>query len=89
MTESRAPQRTSISQATSVGEIGEFWDTHSLAEHWDETYQVDIEVRAERRRRITLAPDVYTEIETQARREGILPETLVNLWLVERLRKAS
>lgn len=89
MSESKDPQRTSISQAASVGEIGEFWDTHSLADHWDETHEVDIEVRAERRRRITLAPDVYTKIETQARRKGIRPETLVNLWLVERLQKVS
>ncbi len=55
----------------------------------DETDEVDIEVRAERRRRITLAPEIYSEVEELARRKGILTETLVNLWLAERLRKAS
>lgn len=70
-------------------EIAEYWDTHSLADHWDETKEVDIEVRAERRRRVTLAPEVYSEVESQARRQGLLPETLVNLWLVERLQKAT
>jgi hypothetical protein len=81
--------RTSISNAISVAEIGEFWDTHSLADHWSETREVDLEVRAERRRRVTLSPDIYTQVETQAQRQGLLPETLVNLWLLERLKKAS
>lgn len=25
-------------------EIGEFWDTHSLADYWDETYEVEFQV---------------------------------------------
>ena len=25
-------------------EIGEFWDTHSLADYWDETNEVDFQV---------------------------------------------
>ena len=89
MGEVRNKSRTSISGAATVAEIGEYWDTHSLADHWDETREVDLEVRAERRRRVTLAPEVYSQIETQAQRQGILPETLVNLWLLERLQRAS
>ncbi|NOX63010.1 MAG: hypothetical protein GXP42_13870, partial [Chloroflexi bacterium] len=45
----------------------------------------EFEVRARRRRRVTLAPELYAELETQARARGLLPETLVNLWLAERL----
>ncbi len=78
-----------ISKADSDWKIGEFWDRRSLAEHWDETRDVDFEVRAERRHRITLAPEVYAEVEKLARRQGVLTETLVNLWLAERLKKAS
>ena len=25
-------------------EIGEFWDTHSLTDYWDETHEVEIQV---------------------------------------------
>ncbi|HEX3530759.1 MAG TPA: hypothetical protein VH988_27150 [Thermoanaerobaculia bacterium] len=89
MGEARNKSRTSISDAATVAEIGDYWDTHSLADHWDETREVDLKVRVERRRRVTLAPDLYSQIETQAQRQGILPETLVNLWLLERLRTAS
>lgn len=77
--------RTSISNARTLEEIGEFWDTHSLADYWDQTREVEFEVRAFRRRRITLDPQVYSEIEAQARARGLMPETLVNLWLAERL----
>lgn len=65
--------------------IAEFWDTHTLADYWDQTHEVEFEVRAKRRRRITLDPEVYAELEAQARTRGLSPETLVNLWLAERL----
>ena len=85
MTENNENQRSSISNASSPEEIGEYWDSHSLADHWDQTHEVTFEVRARRRHRITLDPDVYTQIETQAHARGVSPETLVNLWLAERL----
>ena len=85
MNESEDTRLTSISKARTLDEIADFWDTHSLADYWDQTYEVEFEVRAKRRHRVTLAPELYTRIEVQARIRGILPETLVNLWLAERL----
>ena len=29
---------------TTPEEIGEFWDTHSLADYWDETHEVEFRV---------------------------------------------
>jgi hypothetical protein len=84
----RGSRGTSISKAQTLEEIGEFWDTHSLADSWDQTHEAEFEVRAHRRRRVTLDPQVYTEIEVQARVRGLTPETLVNLWLAERLHQA-
>ena len=89
MSESDEPQVTSISKARSLEEIAEFWDTHSLADYWDQTHEVEFEVTAKRRHRVTLDPDVYAQLETQAQARGILPETLVNLWLAERLQEAK
>jgi hypothetical protein len=80
---------SSISQARSAEEIGEFWDTHSLADYWDKTHEVEFEVTARRRRRITLDPELYTLIQSEAQARGITPETLVNLWLIERLQAAK
>lgn len=89
MNESEETPPTSISQARTLDEITQFWETHSLADHWDQTREVAFEVRAKRRRRITLDPKVYARVEEQARVRGILPETLVHLWLVEQLQKSD
>ena len=76
---------TGISKARTPGEIGDFWDSHSLADYWDQTREAEFEVTALPRRRVTLDPKVYSEIEAQARARGLMLETLVNLWLAERL----
>jgi hypothetical protein len=89
MSESNDTQATSISKASTLEEIADFWDTHSLADYWDQTHEVEFEVRAKRRRRVTIDPDVYAQVEAQAHARGILPETLVNLWLVERLQETG
>jgi len=78
---------TSISKVRTREEVADFWDTHSLADYWGETHQVEFEVRARRRHHIFLDPEVYARVEAQARARGISPETLVNLWLVERLQE--
>ena len=80
---------TGISKAQTLEEIAEFWDTHSLADYWEQTHEVEIEVRAERRRRVTLDPDLYSRVEAAARVRGVLPETLVNLWIAERVATAA
>jgi hypothetical protein len=85
MNEPKDTQHTSISKARSLEDIADFWDTHSLADYWDQTHEVTFEVRAQRRRRLTLDPDVYAQVEAQAHTRGLSPETLVNLWLQERL----
>lgn len=87
MKETDETNQRPISKAQTLEEIADYWDTHSLADHWDQTHEAQFEVRAKRRRRVTLDPELYSEIETQAHTRGISPETLVNLWLAERLKK--
>lgn len=86
MNESKNKKLTGISKAGTIEEIAEFWDSHSLADYGDQTREVEFEVRAKHRRRITLDPEIYAQVEVQARTRGISPETLINLWVVERLR---
>lgn len=85
MNENNQKGRTSISKANTPEEIGEFWDSHSLADYAEETHEVAFELRAQRRRRITLDPELYTQLEAEARTRGISPETLINRWLTEKL----
>ncbi|NOT64317.1 MAG: hypothetical protein HOP19_29215 [Acidobacteria bacterium] len=58
MSENNETKLSSISQAGSVAEIGEFWDTHSLDDYWEQTQEAEFEVRAQRRYRIMLDPQL-------------------------------
>ncbi len=89
MSENKKVKKTDISNAQTLKEIGDFWDSNSLADHWETTEEAEFEVRAKRRRRITISPEVFEKIELQARIQGVLPETLVNVWLTEKLQKAK
>lgn len=88
MTDENEPRLTSISKARTLEEIAEFWDTHSLTDFLDQTHEVEFEVRAARRRRVALDPEIYAQVETQARSRGVRVETLINLWVAERLTTA-
>ncbi len=48
-------------------------------------YEKKFEVRATQRRRITVEQKIYQELAAEARLRGVVPETLVNLWLAEKL----
>ena len=43
-------------------EIGEFWDTHDLADYWDETYEVEIQVITIGEPERSLHPGALTDI---------------------------
>lgn len=68
----------------------EFWETHGLADYWDQTHEVDFDVDLQRR--VVLVPlehDLANQLAALARQQGLSTETLVNLWLSERLQQAA
>lgn len=85
MNENSDPEKSGISKAQTSEEIGNYWDSHSLDDHWHQTHEVDFEVRVQRPRRITVDPEIYERLEKQARTQGVTPEALVNQWLGEHL----
>lgn len=81
-----ARNRKSISKATSYAEIGEFWDTHDLADYWDQTKSVEFEVDLQSEITLfALDSHLSSRIRQMAARRGVLPETLLNLWVQEKL----
>ena len=85
-----AENKSSVSKASSYQEIGEYWDTHDAGEIWDETEEAKFEV--------ALQSDVfYYAVETSlssklhriAERRGVSAETLVNLWLQEKVNQEA
>mgnify|MGYP003602530933 CR=1 FL=1 len=76
---------SSISQADSLAKMGEFWDTHDFTQF--DTDAPDVEFTTSST--VSVEPDLLAAMEKQARLRGIGVETLVNLWLQEKLAQQS
>ena len=80
--------RSTISRASSYKEIGDFWDTHDLADHWDQTEPVDFEVDIETEvTYYALDKELSQMLSEVAEGRGVSAETLLNLWVQEKLWK--
>ena len=68
-------------------DIGEFWDTHSLADYWDQTNAVNFQVNLKSKHHlIPVEREIAEQINAYATKQGISPEKLVNFWLREKLK---
>lgn len=76
-----------MSRAGSYQKIGEFWDTHDLADYWDKTkpaeFEVDIQSEATY---YAVEKGLAEKLQTLAKRHGIPANTLLNLWVQEKLK---
>ncbi len=72
----------------SILEASEFWDEHSVADYPNRV--VDLEYEAKGRRTLVAVENkLLRRLRRQAVEDGVSVETLVNLWLQERLLAAS
>jgi hypothetical protein len=78
--------RTDISVAESYVAIGEYWDQHDLSEHWDQTTPVEFVVDS-RGSFFYFPLDrlLVEQVRAAAEAHGVSPETLLNLWVQERV----
>jgi hypothetical protein len=82
--------KSSLSEAQSYKEIGEFWDNHDLTDYWDKTKAVEFDVEIE-------SEATYFPVETSlsaklvslAKQRGVSPETLLNLWIQEKVKEEA
>ncbi len=82
MSESKTP----ISGASSYIAIGEYWDNHDLSDHWDQTSPAEFEVDLRSSSiYFPLQRDLAEQLRTAADAQGVSPETLLNLWVQERM----
>jgi hypothetical protein len=80
--------KSSISKARSYAEIGEFWDEHDLTDYWDKTRRVKFDLVLEPE--ATYYPvqkDLSEMIQSEARKQGVSSDTLVNLWLEQKIKE--
>ena len=90
MTKSKK-QRDSIPEKfKSIEEAAEFWDSHDLGDYWDLTKEVSFDVDIKRRVFLTaLEPELAKGLAECAHQQGVSTETLINVWLSEKLRAAT
>ena len=80
--------KSSTSKARSYAEIGEFWDKHDLTDYWGKTRKVEFDVDIESE--VNYYPverDLSEKIQAVARKRGVSSDTLVNLWLEQKLKE--
>ncbi len=73
---------SSISRAGTLEKMGEFWDTHDFTEFDNpDAPDVDFEISCT----VPIEEDLFARVEKQAKLRGVKVETLVNLWLQQKL----
>lgn len=73
-------------QFDNIEQAVEFWDTHSLADYQESWKDVKCEVDIKRRTyQISLDSGLYQKLRRVARARGVSADTLVNLWLQEKV----
>ena len=80
-----------IPKFASEQEESEFWDTHSFADYLDDTEEVDVRFvdtrPAKTQISLRLEPETITRLKELARRKGIGYQTLIRMWVIERLQQ--
>ena len=90
MAESKTRRDPIPEHFSSIEEAAEFWDVHDLADYWDLTEEVDVDVNLQRRRHlVALTPELVDKLAEEAHKRGISAETLINLWLSEKLQEMA
>ena len=75
---------------SSVAEAGDFWDTHDLADYEELTKEVHFEANIQSRIFLTaLEPTLAAKLAERAHQQGISTETLINVWLTEKLSEVA
>lgn len=77
-----AANKSSISKANTLEKMGEFWDKHDFTEFDDSTAP---DVKFNVTVAIPIELDLLSSLEKQAHLRGVSVETLVNLWLQQKV----
>jgi len=72
---------SSISRSDTLEKIGEFWDTHDFTQFDTDAPDVEYTINCV----VSIEPDLLAAVEKHAAKRGVQVETLINLWLQEKL----
>ena len=80
-------------QFASDQEEADFWDTHSFVDYMDDTTEVDVTFVDARPRKeqisLRLDRETITRLKAVAHKRGIGYQTLIRMWVMERLNQEA
>lgn len=80
--------KSSISKSSNYRQMGEFWDKHDLSEFWDKTKPASFDVVMESETTYyAVDKNLSEKLEQIARKRGVAADTLINLWVQEKLQE--
>jgi len=84
------PKDTLPDDFSTLEEFSAFWDTHSSADYEEAMEPVDVEIDLSSSKiYCPVAKDLLRQVRREARQQGVSTETLINLWLQEKLRASA
>ncbi len=88
MNQEKMEPREPIPEFASREEEARFWDTHDMADYWDEFKPVKVRFAKNLSNGLTvrLDPETIEKLRQEAAEKGIGPTTLVRMWILERLK---
>jgi hypothetical protein len=73
-----------------IMEASNFWDTHDITDYWDNTKEMNFKVSLNKEPKyIALEESIARKAFNVAKKKHVSIETLVNLWLKEKLSTAK
>ena len=82
--------KKSLSQGNSYQEIGEYWDDHDLGEVLEQTAPVNFEISGHAKTAYyAVENELSQKLHEVAKQRGVSAQTLLNLWLQERVEKEA
>jgi hypothetical protein len=90
MPKSKAKRKPIPKHFASIDAAADFWDKYDLADYLDATKVVEFEANIEKRVFLTaLEPELAKKLTDIARKQGITTETLINVWLAEKMEAST
>jgi hypothetical protein len=85
-----APKDTLPENFTTLEELSDFWDSHSSVDYEEVMEPVEAEIDLSSSKvYCPVARDLLRQVRRQAQQQGVSTETLINLWLQEKLRASA
>lgn len=78
--------KSRISKVASYKEMGEFWDTHDAMDFFEKGKEVSMDINIESETTYFAVENTLSErLQKAAKKHGVSSDTLINIWLQEKL----